>query len=672
MIAASPATIAVCDRCNVHSLAAALQNARAGATIVVYGEQRGDFVVRRPVTLEGAPGAVLDGQEQGTVLTIDAPDVTVRNIAIRASGSDFVSMSAGIRSNAAHTVISRVDVSDTLFGIYLAKSDGSTIADSRVTGRKAVDLPERGDALRVWYSRNVRISGNRVRDARDDLIWFSPGVSVTGNDISGGRYGIHTMYSNDMTIDSNVVTDCEVGSYAMYGQRIRIERNIFADNRGSTGYGIGLKSMDQTSVIENAFVSNHAGLYLDNSPSLTDSVDRFSGNLFAYNEAGIASLPSSRNDVFTQNTFEQNYRQVAVLGGGQLTQLTWSQNGQGNYWSDYAGFDRDGSGVGEVAYQPRSAYGTLSDLNENLDLFVYSPAAKAVDFAVNALPLFAPRPVLDDKAPLMHPRYPQHLPAVTRAQSHAAYASLGLLALAASFGVLIPFRPRARTRGARHGSEPLLDKAAIEVRNLCKRYGKTTALDCIDLDVVRGETLALWGPNGSGKTTLMRCLLGIVKYEGMIETHLTLGYVPQHLPAFDMRVRDFAVFTGALRGACAADAASALREAGLSDLSERNVNELSGGQRQRVAVAVAALGSPDALLLDEPTVGLDLHSRNAIIHQLAQFKREGKTIVISSHVPEDIAALADRIAVMEDGRLVTLATPGEFTALLAQRREAVS
>lgn len=672
MIAATPAPIAVCDRCRVRRLDEALRTVRAGTTIVVHGRQRGNFVVRRAVTLEGVPGAELDGRGRGTVLTILAPGVTVRNLRVTDSGSDFVAMDSGIRSNASHTTIENVSVRNTLFGIYFARANDSTIEGNRIVGRSGVELPDRGDALRVWYSRNVRIAYNRVKDARDDLIWFSSGVSVVHNTISGGRYGIHTMYSDHMTIASNVVRGCEVGSYAMYGHYLRVERNVFAENRGSTGYGIGMKSMDYSSVTGNAFVSNHAGVYVDNSPSLVGSRVLFEGNLFAYNEIGFAALPSSRDDVLTGNTFSQNYRQVAVLGGGTLTQLTWAKDGRGNYWSDYAGFDRNGDGIGDIAYQARSAYGTLSDVDDRLDLLVYSPAAKAVDFAVNALPMFAPPVALVDKAPLMYPLYPKHLPVPAHAGSHASYVSMGLLALAASFGILVPFRPRSHKRRTRVRAEMTREDAAITIRGLRKRYGTMHALNGIDLEVRRGETLGLWGPNGSGKTTLMRCLLGLVEFEGQVCSNVTLGYVPQQLPAFDMRVGEFASFIGGLHGSVKDDSDAVLRDAGLYELAGRNVNELSGGQRQRLAVAVAELGNPGALLLDEPTVGLDIRSRRAILQSLENAKREGKTIVISSHVPEDITVLADRVIVMEEGRISAVVSPDEFTALLRERREAAS
>lgn len=665
-----PTTIAVCDTCAIRSLGDALRSAKDGATIVVRGRQHGNFVVSVPVTIAGAGDAVLDGGGTGTVVTINAPYVTIRDLSVIGSGSDFVSMDAAIRSNSAHTSIRNVRVADTLFGIYLAHSDGSVLDRVHVLGRAFLPVPERGDGFRIWYSADVRVSDSDFQNVRDDLVWFSRSVTLSGNTVANGRYGFHSMYSNDMRLVSNVVRNCEVGSYFMYGKRLHVSKNVFLNNRGSTGYGIGLKDIDDSKVDDNAFVSNHVGIYVDDSPSLEGSTVRFTGNLLAYNSMGFAGLPSSRGDVVLANAFVQNYQQVAVLGGGTLTGVTWSRGAHGNYWSDYAGFDRNGDGVGDVAYREQSVYGSLSDLDSRLDLLAYGPAARAIDFASNALPLFSAPVSAVDASPQMKPYYPSGLPRIGQPGSSAPYGWAGVAALTLSLAVLVPLRPRKRrTARSRRGADSA--GAVVVARELRKRYGRTLALDGVDLDVEAGETVALWGPNGSGKTTLLRCIIGLVAHEGAVCIRGEFAYVPQQLPLFDMRVGEMCDFVGSLRGVSHADCETALRDAELADLRERSVAELSGGQRQRLSVALASLGDPSVLLLDEPTVGLDLRSRNEILRRLKLLKAAGKTIVIASHIPEDIVEIADRVIVMEEGRVLRVATCAEFEAIV-ERRRAVS
>jgi len=669
MTPTTPPAIAVCDRCDVRTLAGALRMARAGATIAVRDQQRGNFVVRVPgVTIAGP--AILDGAGRGTVLTIDAPGVTVRDLTIRNGGADFVGMDAGVRSNARNTTLDRLQVSDTLFGIYLARANRSVIEDSRIEGRSWLAVPVRGDAIRVWYSQGTRITGNRVEDARDDLIWFSDDTVFRRNTVSGGRYGVHLMYSNHVTIGSNAIDGCEVGSYGMYSRYWVIENNLFSNNRGSTGYGVGLKAVDDAVVRGNAFVSNHSGAYIDNSPSLTGSKVRLEGNVFAYNEVGVESLPSEQNVTFTGNAFVDNYRQVAVLGGGSLGGVAWTPGGRGNYWSDYAGYDRSGDGVGDMPYRERSLYGSLADMNPRLDLLAYSPAASALDFAGRALPLFTPPVLVDDTAPSMRPTYPSAVPRIGRAGSSGPLAAVGFFTLAASFGVLVRMRPRIRSD--RRRAERAEASTAIEVRVIRKRYGKATALEDVAFDVAGGEAIVLWGPNGSGKTTLIRCMLGIVEFEGEVVRHGAFGYVPQQLPAFDMRARDLATFAGALRGFTKRSCDEALRLAGLWEAQDRSVAELSGGQRQRLSVAIASLGAPDILFLDEPTVGLDLESKRTILQHLRKAKERGTAIVIATHIPGDVLEIADRVAIMSDGRVRAIVPKSEFAQMMERQREDAS
>lgn len=326
--------------------------------------------------------------------------------------------------------------------------------------------------------------------------------------------------------------------------------------------------------------------------------------------------------------------------------------------------------LGDMPYEEHSLYGSLVDMNPRLELLVYSPAATALDFAAHALPLFTPPVLVHDTAPLMHPIYPKDTALLRGRRGNASFAALGALALIASLGVLIRRRDVVYAKVCYVANEGAIP--AIEVRVASKRYGKATALEGAEFEVGSGEAVVLWGPNGSDKTTLIRCMLGTVQFEGQVVRHGTFGYVPQQLPTFDMRACELAAFVGALHGVTKKSCDDALREAGLSNAREQSVAELSGGQRQRLSVAIASLGSPNILFLDEPTVGLDFDSKRRILRHLREAQARGITIVIATHNPEDVMEIADRVAIMSGGRVVKLVSIEEFASMIERQREIAS
>jgi len=184
----------------------------------------------------------------------------------------------------------------------------------------------------------------------------------------------------------------------------------------------------------------------------------------------------------------------------------------------------------------------------------------------------------------------------------------------------------------------------IQVRDLSKSYGPTRVLDGVDLDVGAGEVLVLLGTNGAGKSTLFRCLLGVESYAGTISVNgndplekgrsvrQCIGYMPQSDGLHtDLTARETLDFYAGLRGADTGDGARLLDEVGLAEAADLRVDELSGGMRQRLAFAIALLGDPPVLLLDEPTSSLDGWSRELLVERVRELAAAGKTILLSTH-----------------------------------------
>ena len=211
--------------------------------------------------------------------------------------------------------------------------------------------------------------------------------------------------------------------------------------------------------------------------------------------------------------------------------------------------------------------------------------------------------------------------------------------------------------------------SAIIAKGVSKRYGPTLALDSLDLDIARGEVFGLLGPNGSGKTTFIRLLAGyLLPTAGQLEidgcdsvrdtlrARARIGYVPEAAPVYgNMRVREFLTFMARLRGLPARQVGGAVDRVidmlALGAVAHRPARVLSRGYRQRTAIAQALVHDPPVVILDEPTNGLD--PRQIIeIRELIRGLAGHHTVIVSSHVLSEVARIADRVAILLDGRLL--------------------
>lgn len=683
----------IAPRGQYSSLEQALAEAADGDTIEVYGgSYAGGLRIEKSLRLIGHDSPVIDGGNEGTVITLAAPNIQFSGFTIRNSGDSLDAENSGIVGEAPGLLITGNRLEGTLFGIYMREAHGSVIRDNLILS-KPLSLARRGDPIRIWASHQVHIEDNQIARGRDVVLYYSEQLVIRNNYIQDGRYGLHFMYCDDALIDGNLLTGNSVGAFLMYSRRLHMLGNTVAYNRGPSGYGIGMKDLDAAVVSDNLFLNNRVGAYLDNSPSEVNGKGVFDGNVFAYNDIGIEFLPSVRNNFFTENSFLDNQEHVSVAGGGLLKQNTWSVAGRGNFWSNYAGYDQDGDGLGDQPYKAERLFENLMDRFAGLRLFIYSPVSQAVDFAAQAFPLVKPQPKLIDESPLMAFQLPSGLPVLPHPDPGLLVRS-ALVLLAISLFVWLFSRTnllgttsriyqrlgfRAIQQNDSHGSRLNYVKDIeggaflIHVHKLTMRYGKVLALHDVTFDIQAGEAVALWGPNGAGKTSALRCLLGLLPYSGEIRINglevrkhgktvrRELGFVPQELGFHDdMELEETIQFYARLKKADPQTGGQLLAQLELSEHLGKRVGELSGGLKQRLALAIALLADPSILILDEPTSNLDLHGRDELIDQLNQLKKAGKTLIFSSHRLDEVLSLADRVLVIQDGRLVAQGLPDQI------------
>jgi ABC-2 type transport system ATP-binding protein len=220
-----------------------------------------------------------------------------------------------------------------------------------------------------------------------------------------------------------------------------------------------------------------------------------------------------------------------------------------------------------------------------------------------------------------------------------------------------------------------MKETVLEARNLVKKYGDVVAVNEVNLAIQRGEILGLLGPNGAGKTTIISMVTGLlVPTSGSITVDgldlqenanavkAKLGLVPQELALYPtLSARDNLVFFGSIYGL----GGKHLRErvdamlmmVGLSERADEAIDTYSGGMKRRVNIAAGLLHQPELLLLDEPTVGVDPQSRNAIFECVEALNRAGMTVIYTTHYMEEAQRLCHRVAIIDEGRIVALDTP---------------
>ncbi len=414
------------------NLQTAINEAQPGDVIQVPpGLYQGNFVIRKSITLEGIDRPILDGNNHGHIIEInEAPNVTIRGLVIRNSGARLDKENAGIAVNKSpKLVVENNLLENTLFGIYIKDSPDSRIAYNTV-GAKDLDVPARGDGIRVWYSANTEVVGNQVNKGRDVVLWYNNGAIIRDNVITNGRYGLHFMYCDDTLVEHNYIIGNSVGAFLMYSRRLTLSHNIFANNRGPSGYGIGMKDIDGVKATDNLFTGNRVGMYFDNSPWSIDVSQHFTHNAFTYNDIGLLFAPSVKRNHFSQNSFIDNMEQVALTGTGNFTDNSFTVEGQGNFWSDYTGYDKNSDNLGDLPYVSRSLFENMMDKNPHLRLFQLSPAQQAVDLAAKAFPIFQPKPKFTDDAPLMSPVMPEIVIAETATAWPMWVIAITLLAIA--------------------------------------------------------------------------------------------------------------------------------------------------------------------------------------------------------------------------------------------------
>lgn len=392
-------------------LAQALSNAEKGDTLTLEpGLFRGQYRIDTPLTLEGSPGTILDGNGDGTILTIAAPDVTVQDLLLRNSGRNLTDHESAIfiETPGRNTHIRRNRILAQGFGIWVDSAPDVLVERNRITGNTDIRSQDRGNGIHLHHVNGAMIRDNTVCRARDGIyINVSNGNTLAENRLCHQRYGIHYMYSNRNTVRGNRSWGNRTGYALMQSTRLDVIRNHAENDKG---YGFLLNYITQSTLRDNTAVRIQAST----APGSTESIEggegkalfiynsqknRIHGNTFARTAIGIHMTAGSENNEIHGNSLISNRTQVKYVSNRAQE---WSKDGRGNYWSDYMGWDIDDDGIGDVPYEPNDAVDRILWTYPMARVLMNSPAVELMRWVQSAFPILKPQGVKDSH-PLMRP-----------------------------------------------------------------------------------------------------------------------------------------------------------------------------------------------------------------------------------------------------------------------------
>ncbi len=381
---------------SVPSLQELIEQTPAGGEVVLKpGRYLGPAVIEKALILDGQGKVTIDGQGTGSVLTIKADGVVVKNVTLVNSGTSHDKVDSGILIRSSKNKILNNTIKNCLFGIDMQEAHENQVIGNEISSQDAT-LGLRGDGIRVWASHRNTFSKNRVHDSRDMVIWYSNDNLIEDNEGWNNRYSLHFMYSGGNIVRRNTYHHNTVGIFLMYSRDITVENNTVRYSLGGTGVGIGLKEVDNLTIKNNKVVYCTSGMYFDLSPFQPDRYNFIYANTLAFNVVGADFNSTLARNILKGNAFIDNLEIVRVRGNGVASDNLW----EGNYYSDYEGFDRDLDGYGDFSHNHKVYLDTLWMNNDWMRMFSGSPVISVINLLAKLAPISEPRLLFTDLKPV--------------------------------------------------------------------------------------------------------------------------------------------------------------------------------------------------------------------------------------------------------------------------------
>ena len=355
--------------------------------------KEGNIVLIKSLSIIGEDNAILDGENKYEILTISGKNILIKNIQFRNAGYSALNDYASIKLvDAVNITIEANTVINSYFAIHLSNSTYCTVRNNNITGNpKSEQLT--GNGIHLWKCNHSVIENNHVQGHRDGIYFEFVTESLVQKNLSEKniRYGLHFMFSHSDHYMQNIFRNNGAGVAVMYSHKVTMEKNQFESNWGPSAYGILLKEISDSRIVNNTFLKNTVGIYMEGSSRMQIQKNSFNSNGWA-----IKVQASCDDNSFLNNNFNGNSFDVATNGSVSLN--TFSNN----YWDKYEGYDINRDGIGDVPYHPVSLYAMVVAQNPNTLILMRSFVVALMDKAEKAIPSLTPENLADNK-PFMKP-----------------------------------------------------------------------------------------------------------------------------------------------------------------------------------------------------------------------------------------------------------------------------
>lgn len=392
---ASAATINVQPSGSISSIGVALNLAQNGDTLRVesgtYFET--DLLVDKPVTLEGLGWPTIDAAGMGPIFEVTSSSVSISGFIFRGVPVSFIKENAAVLvSGSSNCEIRDNKFLDNFFAIYLAKSRNCSVVHNEIVGTET-ELTTAGNGIHMWYCREMSVRDNFISAHRDGIYMeFVGRSSIVNNQISDNlRYGLHFMFSDSCRYERNRFTRNGAGVAVMYTNHVDMIQNTFEDSWGGASYGLLLKDIKDSRVLENQVARNSVGLMMEGSDRIQVEHNQFTNNGWA-----VKIMANCVGNRIFNNDFIDNSFQIATNSRQTFSSF------DSNYWSPYRGFDLDHDGFGDEPYRPVSLYSLIVESDPPTLVLVRSLLVDVLDLAERIVPTMTPEALVDAK-PRMRP-----------------------------------------------------------------------------------------------------------------------------------------------------------------------------------------------------------------------------------------------------------------------------